>query len=338
MIEDSAVTPSATHAMNPARRAARCEQLLSVIREEGVRQPAGPSSARRGHLRPLRYRPVVLAVAVAVAGAVAGAGITAATRFRSISDSPVAQAATPPSLRYQLMAGSTTPRNLLLQLADAAAAVSVPPADGDVRYSASQAWYLHTAVDGENVTSKIVPFTSQVWTRRDGSRRTLTATPGQTPVTSDLATGLDYDVRRLSTDPTVLTRQLSKRNTLAKGPVGYVEVIREIWLADPPTPAVQAAMLRLLAGQPGLEFRGAVTDRLGRHGLAVAITSDDAGLPTRHSLILNPTTGMVLGHEEELTTSAGKLNVPIPSVIGYEAWTTTGWVKAVGETPTPPAG
>jgi hypothetical protein len=40
---------------------------------------------------------------------------------------------------------------------------------------------------------------------------------------------------------------------------------------------------------------------------------------------------MLLGYEEELTTSAGKLNVAVPSVIGYQAWTAATWATEVGQ-------
>lgn len=42
-----------------------------------------------------------------------------------------------------------------------------------------------------------------------------------------------------------------------------------------------------------------------------------SGLPERRALIIDPDDGRVLGAETLLTETAGALNVPVPSVIGY---------------------
>ena len=87
----------------------------------------------------------------------------------------------------------------------------------------------------------------------------------------------------------------------------------------PLPPDVRAAVLRYVARTPGLVLVRWVTDRAGREAIAVAV-DDMSGLPTRHTLLFDPADGRLLGREEMLTTSAGKLNVPIPSVIGYTVY------------------
>jgi hypothetical protein len=83
-----------------------------------------------------------------------------------------------------------------------------------------------------------------------------------------------------------------------------------------PGPNVRAALLTVLASQRGVRAEGSVTDRDGRPGVAFSLT-DDSGLPTRTTYIFDRRTGVLLDTEEMLIETAGKLNVPIPSVISY---------------------
>ena len=119
----------------------------------------------------------------------------------------------------------------------------------------------------------------------------------------------------------------------ANGVAERLVAVTDLWKQQAPPPALQAAMLRVLATQPGLVNRGTVTDRAGRTGVAVSIDSSYTGLPTRYTLILDPTTGMLLDYEEMLTTTAGKINVPIPSVVSYTVWINYGDVGQIGDVP-----
>jgi hypothetical protein len=57
----------------------------------------------------------------------------------------------------------------------------------------------------------------------------------------------------------------------------------------------RAEILRVLADVPGFSWRGEVTDRAGRTGLA--ITFDDRTHGQQHLLVFNPTTGELAAHE-----------------------------------------
>ena len=63
-----------------------------------------------------------------------------------------------------------------------------------------------------------------------------------------------------------------------------------------------------------------VTDRAGRTGTAIATDSSFTGLPVRYVLVFDPHTGGLLASEQWLTTTAGALDVPVPSVIQYHLW------------------
>jgi hypothetical protein len=62
-----------------------------------------------------------------------------------------------------------------------------------------------------------------------------------------------------------------------------------------PTKATRAMVLDILADLPGLAWRGEVTDRNGRVG--VAVTYDDAAHDERWLLVFDPHTGGLLAQE-----------------------------------------
>ena len=83
---------------------------------------------------------------------------------------------------------------------------------------------------------------------------------------------------------------------------------------------LRAAVLRVLATVPGMEYHGTVTDRRGRVGAAFSLEHDLGGLPTRTTFVVDEATGQLLATEDVLTTTAGMLQVPIPSVTSYETF------------------
>jgi hypothetical protein len=58
----------------------------------------------------------------------------------------------------------------------------------------------------------------------------------------------------------------------------------------------------------------------GREGVAISTESDLSRLPTEYLLVFDPATGQLLDSEQILNKSAGKLGVPIPSVIAYTVY------------------
>jgi hypothetical protein len=51
-------------------------------------------------------------------------------------------------------------------------------------------------------------------------------------------------------------------------------------------------------------------------------------LPTRYTVIFSADTGGLIADEQVLTTTAGKLNVAIPAVIGYTLYLEADWQPA----------
>jgi hypothetical protein len=82
----------------------------------------------------------------------------------------------------------------------------------------------------------------------------------------------------------------------------------------------RAEILRVLAGVPGFKWRGEVTDRAGRKG--VAITFDDHEHDGQSLLIFDPNTGELLAHER-LTLSPVRISA-------YRLILRTDWTNQVG--------
>ncbi|MEW2168191.1 CU044_5270 family protein, partial [Streptomyces sp. NPDC007084] len=79
-----------------------------------------------------------------------------------------------------------------------------------------------------------------------------------------------------------------------------------------------AALARILADTPGLRPAGAVTDRLGRPGQAYVY--DDKPHATRRMLVLDPSTGTVLGLEDTVTHPDPEYGLKAGDVMSYSAW------------------
>lgn len=87
-----------------------------------------------------------------------------------------------------------------------------------------------------------------------------------------------------------------------------------------PGTSTTAAIAALLMDSPGLQPRGAVTDRLGRPGVAFAADAALGGVPTRCTVVLDAATGRVLGTELSLLAEVGEFAVPPFSVLQYDAY------------------
>lgn len=77
-----------------------------------------------------------------------------------------------------------------------------------------------------------------------------------------------------------------------------------------------ATLARLLAGTEGLRPVGQVTDRLGRRGQAYEYKGDGY----RRMLIMQPSTGAVLGLETVFTRAEPQYGVKAGDVMDYSAW------------------
>lgn len=308
---------------------------LAAILEGTYRPPAHlEEPAERGHR--LSRRATLSIAGAATVSAVAG---IAALTFNS--GMTPAEAATPPALAYSGEGETMDAKSRLTAIADHTATLSDTAGHGRFDHLRYQQWSLSSRIDGTQVTSAVVPEQTEQWLATDGSgsgklvRTFITprfqsraqerawknaGSPGQ----NEPPTVLDSVARmwngRPPTDPSALAAWLGRGHPASAGPQEVLVAITDLVKEQVLNPAERAAVLRVLSALPHLTGLGTTTDRAGRPAFAFAVDSDDSGLPTRSTILIDPAAGTVLGYEQTLTRSAGRLNVPIPSVIGYDLY------------------
>jgi hypothetical protein len=308
-----------------------------------ARWPAGPAWERRA---PGVSRRRLLAGGVT--SVTAAAAVLAAVMVSRDPAAPAMHglAATPRLLSFQEGSQVVSAREVLEKAASSAQRQPDRAGAGRYQYVETRGWYLNTAISARAARSAVIPVIRRQWIAADGSGRIITR-PGSPwfpsaesrrawheagdarPRPADQTYGpggLSFMWRpgSLSSDPAVLRRQLAEGHPASLGPAETLVAVGDLYGEQPVDPAIRAAVLRVIAALPGLRYDGTATDRAGRTGIGVSVESDLSGLPTRYIMIFSPGTGQLLDSEQVLTTSAGKLGVPIPSVIAYTIYLSSG--------------
>ena len=293
--------PAAEAIVSTSRKQADLERILST--------PAP-------HPRP-RSRAALPRRRLLIGAALATAAATAVAVLPQFGTSGSAHAATPPPLAYvQVPDPSSGPARLERIAAAIEHNTARPGPAGLLEY---RDWSLFTRDDKGDVRSEVVAEDHTLTIAADGTATQKRRWDGDRTTRTEPA-GTSTYAGAMPTDPADLATWL-RRSTPAVGTAsGTDEAIGSILRQRVLDPAERAALLRLIAAVPDLRFDGQVTDRAGRQGLAFSAESNGSGLPTRYTFIVDPPTGQVIGQEAMLTTTAGKLNVPVPSVISYTAY------------------
>jgi hypothetical protein len=100
-------------------------------------------------------------------------------------------------------------------------------------------------------------------------------------------------------------------------------------------PKLRAALYRVLALIPGVQYLGHVRDRLGRPAVGVARTDDASGAETRDELLFDPTTSELLAEQEVmLSIPSGLKGLVRPgTVIGDAVYVRRAAVDRLGQRP-----
>ncbi|CUU60442.1 hypothetical protein Ga0074812_14018 [Parafrankia irregularis] len=300
-------------------------RILDTPGDPGRRGRSQSAARRRSHalwLTPVGMAAVLVAIVVTQLGLPRGTAPS------------LAQAATPPPLTYQAEAGSA--REALLAVAGRIRAAEAPASSSTgYRYVRTQSWDLSTRIDGVQVRSAVLPEIREVWRAPDGSGRIRTVA-GEPQFPSEDARQAWEEEGRPIADPadetfpagglgamypadlptgtTELAALLATSHPVENGPAETLVAIADLCLEQVPPAPVRAALLDVLASTPDLYFQGRTVDRAGRPALAVAVDSAMSGLPTRYTLLIDPTDGRLLGQEKTLTGTAGALGVPFPAL------------------------
>ena len=300
------------HGLDPARDAspvmtdAEAEALL-----ERITATARPTARRVARRRPLMWVAGVAATAVVAVGAI---GLIDGPGQRS------AFAATPTPLQLQGPEG--TPAASVLRRLARAAERQPAAAGGTTEHFSYETWSLFTRIDGEQVTSEVVPQRYETWQKADGSTEQVVTWDGGQDKGS-------FPPKNDPQPPAAGGTDEMKHWILSQGDGksagAFLNRLNERGLDTVLTPQQVAGVLRALATFEGVEYNGTVEDRSGRSGAAFSVESAFGGLPNKQTVIFDPLTGRLLAHEEMLTKDPGKLNVKIPSVIDYTTHVKSGY-------------
>ena len=162
----------------------------------------------------------------------------------------------------------------------------------------------------------------------------------------------DYDPAGLPTQPAALLRAIKReirdtRTPPAATPGATVsevatasvfEVIADRLLFASTSPTLRAALYRVIAHLPGVQLLGWQTDRIGRRGIAVALSHAEIGdETTRKELLFDPTTGEPL--QTQLVQTAPLIDIPgtapLPrgTVLRYTVFVERGVVNSMEDLP-----
>ncbi len=162
----------------------------------------------------------------------------------------------------------------------------------------------------------------------------------------------DYDPASLPTQPAALLRAIKREVRATRtapmptagatasevATASLFEVIADRLLFASTSPALRAALYRVIAHLPGVQLLGWQTDRIGRRGIAVAISHAEVGdEATRKELLFDPSTGEPL--QTQLVQTAPRTDIPgtapLPrgTVLRYTEFIKRGVVNSIEDLP-----
>jgi hypothetical protein len=142
--------------------------------------------------------------------------------------------------------------------------------------------------------------------------------------------GNQIDPRGLPTEPSALRRAIVTRFERGTFNVEQTFELAGTLLQDSSSPALRAAVYRMVAGLPGVQLLGRQTDALGRHGVVVGLTNS-AGV--RSELVFDPATSDVLEAAYVQMKPNRALRLPPGTVVHYFAYQGRGVVDSIEDLP-----
>lgn len=327
----------------PSPAAAGAQAVAVTARTRPAGRVTGARPAGRPVVTGSRRRVLALTATAVVAGT---AVLVAPAVFPGIYPGgrsvTAVYAATPPLLHYTALVGDPSPRQLLTTLAARAAAQTPRPRTGRYDFVRTRAWYWDMTSDPPDHSTHALDYTLRdQWLAQDGSGRLEETRGGVRTNTSGVlpaqAAGAPTD---LPTDPTALQAVLAEQDH-PTSTQGWFDAAGAVWDTQVVTPAMESALLLVLADKPNMVVRGTVTDRAGRVGVAIS-TDHDSGTgnakhaptsePERYTLIINPRTGNLLDLEEVLFRAVN-IPVKVPFTFSYDMWISSGYTDSTTTRP-----
>lgn len=267
---------------------------------------------------------------VAVAGAVLAVGaFILVPRFNE----PAAYAATAPMLSYEPASADVSARTLLADLSARTRKQPSPPGTGPYHYVHTRGWNLSMSVttDMELLDSRIQENEREQWGMSDGS--------GRLEIVKDDAPGESVS-QTSGPSPTgwpkfVTESDINNAENPDRPASRWFDFASEMWSRQVVTPAMQSALLDVLAAKPDIVVEGSTTDRAGRTAIAISTQdrTEHAQTPNeRYTMLLDPDSGMLLGYEQ-VAVEPGDLPIRTPATISYKVWMDSGYTTNVNTRP-----
>lgn len=136
----------------------------------------------------------------------------------------------------------------------------------------------------------------------------------------------------LPTDVGALRRIIDERAAVGGGSTDYERftIVGDLLRETVAAPQVRAALYRVAAGLGGVELIGSMTDRAGRTGTAVAMTSDQSSRDLeRRILIFDPQTSTLLAEEDFLIHKVDWLDANPPVAIECDTYLVSDVVSTI---------
>ncbi|MCX5122015.1 CU044_5270 family protein [Micromonospora sp. NBC_00362] len=271
-------------------------------------------------VRPARpTRRLVLTAAAAAVVATVGAG-TVLTVDGQESSPTAAPGQVLVPVAYQITTQPPPAGDHLRALASRTGAAPYDTRSGWYTYVRTQHWggAIQESEDGRYAMSYVEKL--QKWTAADGSGHQRTEAGAAQYPDVESATYFVKAAPKVAeahelpfpAEPDGLKPLPTNRRTLAQflhttqEPADVAKMVNTVYSRYPVSRASRAMILNVLADVPGFAWRGNVTDRAGRSG--VAITSTDSERNLESLLIFDPKTGALLAHEMINTKQHPKLN------------------------------
>ncbi|WP_027346518.1 CU044_5270 family protein [Hamadaea tsunoensis] len=285
--------------------------------EQTVRDLLGPADPARGvTIAPARRSAADLMAAgddrrsrptrrlVLAGGALAAAAAVAAVALRTRSTVDDGTVLVP--VAYQFGDEAPAARQELLALAARLTDAAYEHHTGQYAYHLLQSWGdpVVTAPDGRSSMSYALRI--RTWLAADGSGRQITdemqreyPDAGSRAYWSGRPSPIGGGSTDLSATPVPPLPDspagLTQRLKVEYGGGAVAKEVATVYAEYAVPKATRAAILRVLADVPGWVWRGNVTDRAGRAG--VAVTFDDRVHHQQNLLVFDPGTGGLLAHE-----------------------------------------
>ncbi|MFI6232577.1 CU044_5270 family protein [Micromonospora sp. NPDC050784] len=322
---------------DPARNAAVGPPLVSA-RELIDRADATETVAGRRRVRPTRRLVLAAGTLAVAAGAVAVLQPFGGVAPETPGEPAAAAGLVLVPVAYQFDADPPAAGPQLRMLADKIKDAAYDHQSGRYMYHHSKLWGdpVMTSADGRHH----VAFASEtkIWQAADGTGNQASSqlepqypdqesrdywqreSLGQPAATGTPAPGvLPLSPRELR-PPSAVPSELRELLKVEYGAGAASKEVSTVYGRYVVPRATRAAILRVLADVPGFRWRGQVTDRAGRHG--VAITFDDREHDQQSLLIFDPKTGELLAYEL-LTLSPVRIS-------SYKVILDTAWTNRVG--------